>query len=103
MTEQYKNRYGDVFTFSYDPEKDVILWQGEFEYCRYGWENNVTAADNRYNMVDPSGGPYISSGMQSNFIMKVLKGKYVDYLSLNRNEDDTKILSVNIHLKPLNS
>lgn len=104
MKEEYKNRYGDVFLFTYDKETNTILWQvqkGSFDYCRYGWEDSVTAEDNRYNMVDPSGGPYISAGMESKFIIKDLKGKYVDYLSLNTN-DKNEILSVNIHLKPLN-
>jgi len=103
MKEQYRNRYGDVFLFTYDKETNTILWQvqkGSFEYCRYGWEDNVTAADNRYSMVDPSGGPYISAGMESKFIIKQLTGLYVDYMSLNTDGKDN-ILSVNIHLKPL--
>ena len=104
MKEEYRNRYGDVFLFTYDKETNTILWQvqkGSFEYCRYGWENNVTADDNRYSMVDPSGGPYISSGMESKFVIKKLEGQYVDYMSLNTN-DKKQIISVNIHLKPLN-
>jgi hypothetical protein len=100
LTEQYKNRYGDVFTFSYDPEKDLVFWQGNFEYCRYSWENQLNEDGNRYCMVDPSGGPYISSGMESKFIISKLEGKYVDYMSLNKDEGG-KILSVNVHLKPL--
>jgi hypothetical protein len=28
----YKNRYGDVFTFTKDDNHD-ILWEGNFEYC----------------------------------------------------------------------
>lgn len=100
LTEQYTNRYRDVFTFTYDPETDKILWEGNFEYSRYGWENDVSHEDNRYSMVDPSGGPYISSGMESKFIIPNLKGRYVDYMSLNTN-DKNEILSVNIHLKTL--
>lgn len=100
LTEQYTNRYRDVFTFTYDPETDKILWEGNFEYSRYGWENDVNKEDNRYSMVDPSGGPYISSGMESKFIIKDLKGKYVDYMSINPGESG-EMHSVNIHLKPL--
>lgn len=105
MKEEYRNRYGDVFLFTYDKETNTILWEvqkGSFDYIRYGWENNVTAADNRYNMVDPSGGPYISSGMESKFVIKNLKGKYVDYMSFNT-DNDKKLLSINIHLKHINS
>ena len=102
----YKNRYGDVFTFTKDDNKDV-LWEGNFEYCRFGMPNDYTRAYEAYcndvtepmpleefkeavheydvdikeyrlgytyltmvdslaheiDMVDPSGGPYITRGM----------------------------------------
>lgn len=101
----YKNRYGDVFTFTKDDNQDV-LWEGNFEYCRIGMPNDYTKAyeayckdtenpmplkffknavhewddetndyhytkyvrmveslPNEIDMVDPSGGPYITSGM----------------------------------------
>lgn len=103
----YKNRYGNVFIFSEDENKD-ILWEGEFTYCRIGFPNDYTRAytayledregvdedkilsleefkrdvhvyqgdkhlypdyikmvdslTNEIDMVDPSGGPYISRG-----------------------------------------
>jgi hypothetical protein len=44
---EYKNRYGDVFTFSQDGEND-ILWQGNFEFCRIGMPNNYTKAYDQY-------------------------------------------------------
>lgn len=100
-TEQYTNRYGDVFAFTYQPETDTILWEvvkGSFDYCRYGWEKDVTLYDNRYTMVDPSGGPYISSGMESTLIPSKVRGRYVDYMSLNL-DDNKNIASINIHLK----
>ena len=108
-TQEYKNRYGDVFTFTEDDDHN-ILWEGNFEYCRIGMPNDYTKAykeyldDNSYSdhcmplkqfkeevhkyddethqytydkynrmvkslkdeidMVDPSGGPYISRGMK---------------------------------------
>jgi hypothetical protein len=100
----YKNRYGDVFTFTKDDNHD-ILWEGNFEYCRFGMPNDYTKAYNAFvngggklsfnefkkavhewddetndyyypeyirmveslfneiDMVDPSGGPYITRGM----------------------------------------
>jgi hypothetical protein len=103
--KEYKNRYGDVFTFTEDENHDV-LWTGNFEYCRIGMPNDYTKAYNAYvkdggkrsfnefkevvhdyddetltydypeyiqmveclrdeiDMVDPSGGPYISRGMK---------------------------------------
>jgi hypothetical protein len=100
----YKNKYGDVFTFSEDDNGD-ILWEGKFEYYRVGYPNDYTKAFNKFvadggklsfnefkkavhewddetntqyypeysrmvesindkiDMVDPSGGPYISARM----------------------------------------
>ena len=54
---EYKNRYGDVFKFTKDDDHN-ILWEGNFEYCRWG----ITENDG-IDMVDPSGGPYLSRGM----------------------------------------
>ena len=105
MKNTYKNRYGDEFTFTRDENHD-ILWEGEFEYCRFGMPNDYTRAYEAYcndvetpipleefkkavhhyddetltydypeyvkmvdtlvneiEMVDPSGGPYITRGM----------------------------------------
>lgn len=104
MKNRYKNRYGDVFTFTRDENHD-ILWEGNFEFCRVGMPNDYTKAYNEYvhdggelsfndfkaevhkyddekrqyvydkynrmveslvnevDMMDPSGGPYISRGM----------------------------------------
>ena len=100
----YKNRYGDIFTFTKDDNHD-ILWEGDFKWCRFGMPNDYTNAYNAYvndggklsfsdfktevhkyddekreyvydkynrmveslvneiDMVDPSGGPYITRGM----------------------------------------
>jgi len=111
--KKYKNRYGDVFTFTEDDHQD-ILWEGNFEYCRFGMPNDYTKAyeaylkDNEHvqslmplqqfkeavheyddethqyiydkyvrmvsslvneiDMVDPSGGCYLSSGMSLDFL-----------------------------------
>ena len=113
MKTTYKNRYGDIFTFTLQND-DNVLWQGNFEYCRIGMPNDYTKAfneylnDNKHNkdpmsfntfkeevhnyddethhyiygkylkmvdcnrdkidMVDPSGGCYISSGMTLDFL-----------------------------------
>jgi len=106
--KKYKNRYGDEYTFTRDENHD-ILWEGNFEYCRFGMPNDYTRAyeaylkdnehvqslmllqqfkqavheyddethkyiydkyvrmvdslTNEIDMIDPSGGPYISRGM----------------------------------------
>jgi len=43
----YKNRYGDIFKFAKDDNHD-ILWEGNFEYCRFGMPNDYTKAYNAY-------------------------------------------------------
>ena len=50
----YKNRYGDKFTFTKDDNHD-ILWEGNFEYCRFGMPNDYTKA---YNAFVADGGKF---------------------------------------------
>ena len=114
----YKNRYGDVFTFTHT-EDGNILWEGNFEHHRCSWPNVYDDAYNEYkkdggslsmkefieevhtsiydkngryegpseignlyrdlvysdmdtiDMVDPSGGPYLTRGME-------FEGKVID-------------------------
>jgi len=40
---EYKNRYGDVFTFE-QLENGNIQWSGNFEYCRFGIPNDYSQA-----------------------------------------------------------
>lgn len=45
--EMHKNRYGEVFTFT--PTNDGnILWEGKFEWCRFGYPNDYSNAYNTY-------------------------------------------------------
>jgi hypothetical protein len=113
MKKTYKNRYGDIFTFTLQDDGNV-LWEGNFEYCRFGMPNDYTRAYKEYiddncnsdhcmslkqfkeevhrwddetnkyvydkyvrmvdslkdkiDMVDPSGGCYISTGMSLDFL-----------------------------------
>ena len=123
MKVEYKNRYGDVFTFTKQENGD-ILWEGDFKHCRFGWPNVYKDAYQQYrkdggqtnidefkreihdgsfgdgeqwipspinkkygplvysdtktiNMVDPSGGPYISANMDMECISKEFKGRIV--------------------------
>lgn len=107
MKTNYKNRYGDIFTFELQDDGN-ILWSGNFKYCRFGFPNDYTKAYEKWrndfpktemlsledfknvvhqyddetsqyiydkyvrmiepikdkiDMVDPSGGCYLSSGM----------------------------------------
>ena len=57
IKEKITNRYGDEFTFTQDKDGNV-LWEGNFEYFRTSLNG-----DGDIIMVDPSGGPCLTSGM----------------------------------------
>jgi hypothetical protein len=50
MKTTYRNRYGDIHTFTKQKDGNV-LWEGDFEYIRSGDD-----------FIDPSGGPFIQIG-----------------------------------------
>lgn len=124
----YTNRYGDKFTFT-ETEDGDILWEGTFEYSRYGFPNVYDKAYSTYcteadtderltlgefkkavheysketyeptplakryaplvysdtsiiNMVDPSGGPYLTAGQEADFIISGMKGKISHFESI---------------------
>ena len=67
---KYTNRYGDVYTFTKQENGDVI-WEGNFEFSRYGFPNNPDGTSNTdvITMVDPSGGPYLTRGQMLSHII----------------------------------
>ena len=46
MTE-YTNRYGDKYTFT-KQEDGSVLWEGSFQYCRFGSSNDYKLAYQNY-------------------------------------------------------
>lgn len=44
---EYKNRYGDVYTFEKTDDGHVLM-KGSFKYCRTGRPNDYTKAYNEY-------------------------------------------------------
>jgi hypothetical protein len=52
--ETITNRYGDSFVFTL-LEDGNIQWEGNFEYCRFGWPNDYTQAFFEY-VRDTGGG-----------------------------------------------
>ena len=44
---EYKNRYGDVYTFT-KQEDGSVLWEGSFEHCRFGSSNDYKLAYQNY-------------------------------------------------------
>jgi len=63
----YTNRYGDAYTWTKVSE-NVYKFNMEgnsITYCRYGGREGVEGLDkNNLGMFDPSGGPYVSLGME---------------------------------------
>src|SRR6056300_82870 len=47
MKVEYKNRYGDIFTFT-KQENGNILWEGDFQHCRFAWPNVYKDAYEKY-------------------------------------------------------
>jgi hypothetical protein len=131
---QYRNRYGDIFTFSKTEDGD-LLWEGNFEFCRYGWPNVYDDAFKTYNedggdmsleefkdkvheynydnstwtmdekyrkliysdrntidMLDASGGPFISSGYNMGVFDKSLEGMIVEEFKKTDNNNAWKII-----------
>jgi len=70
-THTHTNRYGEVFTFEHD-DGGNILWEGNFEYIRTSLNE-----DKDVIMVDPAGGPYLCSGMESELIHSDIEGKEI--------------------------
>jgi len=61
---KYKNRYGDVYTFT-KQEDSSVLWEGDFLMSRFGFDKD--SKDPIY--VDPSGGPFIKVGQMLSHII----------------------------------
>jgi len=78
MVKKFKNRYGDKITFS--KSGDVITMVGG-DYYRY-----LSHTDNSdgYYAVDPSGGPFISVGMDMGCIHNDFKGLTVSEITLGK-------------------
>jgi len=76
----YKNRHGVEFTFKVN-ERNNIQWCGDFEYCRYGFEDNPKDII----MVDPGGGPYIDIDYDMEMFDKSFKGMKVSGFISNDN------------------
>ena len=57
MVVNYRNRYGDNYTFTKQKDGNV-LWEGDFEYIRAGDD-----------FIDPSGGPFIRVGQMLSHII----------------------------------
>ena len=60
------------------------------DYYRYLYNVDDEGNFLNYNAIDPSGGPYISVGMDMEYIDKDLKGLVIE--SIERNDEEGKII-----------
>lgn len=89
---EYINRHGDKYTFTLT-KKGTILWEGPFNWCRF-----IVNDKQEITMIDPSGGPYVTVGMKSEFVYPEIKGKQIlilkevkkGYEIILEEKDDTK-------------
>jgi hypothetical protein len=141
MKTEHVNRYNDTFTFTDLPDGN-ILWEGNFQFCRFGYPNVYTKAYQAYfekectppndhtlslkhfkeevhrqiydendewvepcriakeyahlvepdrdtiDMVDPSGGPYLTAGMKVHKkIIKEFKPHKEGYLIITEKDE----------------
>lgn len=82
--KNFNNRHNDLYTFVLD-EDNNILWKGNFEYYRTVYDEN----ENIF-MIDPSGGPSITIGLNMGHYIPSFKGMFVK--SFEKIEGGYKIL-----------
>ena len=87
MEYKFINRYGNEILFI--KEGDTFEMKGG-DYYRYLYNVDDEGIFLNYNAIDPSGGPYISVGMDMEYIDKDLKGLVIE--SIERNDEEGKII-----------
>lgn len=60
---KYQNRYGDEYTFTVQ-DNGTVLWEGPFDYYRTLFDPDKNAI----SAIDPSGGPFISTGFPFRYL-----------------------------------
>ena len=85
----YKNRYGDEIKFEYTDKNTVRMTGGQ--YLRCGFKDDKDG--NRvYTMVDPSGGPYLTLGMNlKQFFKKDYQDLIIESIKIGKNNIKFKI------------
>ena len=87
MEYKFINRYSNEILFI--KEGDTFEMKGG-DYYRYLYNVDDEGNFLNYNAIDPSGGPYISVGMDMEYIDKDLKGLVIE--SIERNDEEGKII-----------
>ncbi len=75
---EYKNRYGDIHTFS-KTEDGNLLWEGNFEWSRHSWPN---VYDKAYEQYITDGGTLDLEDFKEE-VHKAVYDKYGNYLHMS--------------------
>ena len=79
---EYKNRYGDVYTFTKQEDGNVLM-DGEFKWMRVGDD-----------FIDPSGGPFIQIGQM---LCHVIGGEINDIVDGFERVDEGYLIKTKPH------
>jgi hypothetical protein len=78
-TTIYNNRYGDNIVFSEINENIIHMSGFNMDYMRYGWTKN----ENDIDMVDPSGGPYLTVGFNLKPYFEDNKNRFIKSIKID--------------------
>ena len=85
MKVEYKNRYSDIITFDETDENEVLMGGGRF--MRYGYDEDPSII----NMIDPSGGPYITIGTNLKMFFEDGVDRIIESISFIEDKSKTAI------------
>ena len=82
MKVEFINRYEDVIIFEeVSGNIKMTFTEDSGLYIRYGWKTDSDKENGVYDMIDGSGGPYITEGTNMGLFSKSWEGKLVDYIT----------------------
>lgn len=85
MVAEYKNRYGDIMVFTDNNDGTVDMEGAQYFRVGYGDDNKTI------NMVDPSGGPYITKGSNLNLFFEDGVDRIVELIDFEKGKIIFKI------------
>jgi hypothetical protein len=78
MIVNFINRYEDVIIFEeISGNIKMTFTKDSGLFIRYGWKSDSDKENGKYNMIDGSGGPYITEGTNMGLFHKDWDGKII--------------------------
>ncbi len=93
MEYKFINRYGNEILFI--KEGDTFEMKGG-DYYRYLFNVDKEGNFLNYDAIDPSGGPYISVGMDMEYIHEDLKGLVIESIERTKEGEDKIFLKTKL-------